>query len=59
MPEFFDGAAPRGGTRAFSHAVPLPELVAGDNTISFMMSAPQTEKEEMIGNVELTVQPSR
>jgi len=55
-----DGSGgPRGGTRAFSHEVPLAELVPGDNTISFMMSAPQTEKEELIGNVELTVQPSR
>jgi len=60
VPEFLDGSGgPRGGTRAFSHDVPLAELVSGDNTISFMMSVPQAEKEEMIGNVELTVQPSR
>jgi hypothetical protein len=60
VPQFLDGAGgPRGGTRAFSHDVPVSELVSGDNTIAFMMAAPQTEKEEMVGNVELTVQPSK
>lgn len=57
VPAFLDGAGgPRGGTRAFSNDVPVSELVSGENTIEFMMNAPQTEKEELIGNVELTVQ---
>jgi hypothetical protein len=60
VPAFLDGnGGPRGGTRAFSNPVPVSELVAGDNTIEFMMSAPQTDKEEVIGNVELTVQASQ
>jgi len=57
IPAFLDGAGgPREGTRAFSNDIPVSELVAGENTLEFMMTAPQTDKEEMIGNVELTVQ---
>jgi hypothetical protein len=59
VPAFVDDSGnPRGGTRAFSNDVPVSELVAGDNTIEFMMSSPQTDKEEYVGNVEITVQPN-
>jgi len=46
----------REGLRAFSNDIPVSELVAGENTIEFMSSSPQVDKEEMVGNVELTVQ---
>jgi len=57
VPTFLDGAGgPRAGLRAFSNDFPVSELVAGENTIEVMTSSPAAEKEEMIGNVELTVQ---
>ena len=60
IPALFDSnGGPRGGTRAFSHDIPVPELVNGDNTVEFMMSPTQTDKEEYVANVELTVQPSK
>jgi hypothetical protein len=46
----------REGLRAFSADIPVSELVAGENTLEFMSSSPQADKEEMVGNVELTVQ---
>jgi hypothetical protein len=56
IPFFMDsGGGPREGTRAFSNDIPVSELVAGDNTLEFMMTAPQTDNEEMLGNVELTL----
>lgn len=46
---------PREGLRAFSNDFPVADLVAGENTIEFMLIG-KSEKEEMVGNVEITVQ---
>ena len=45
----------REGLRSFSIDQPLAELVAGDNTLEFMSSSGQTDKEEYVGNIELSV----
>jgi hypothetical protein len=42
--------------RGFSETVPIAELVAGDNKIEVMMSAPQTNPQEYVGNLELSIQ---
>lgn len=49
----------REGLRGFSTDVPLSELVSGDNTLDVMMSSGQTDPEEYVGNLELTVQQSQ
>jgi len=56
IPDLFsqDGAA-RNGLRAFTNAIPLEELVQGDNVLEFMTSVKNDDPEQYVGNVELTV----
>ncbi|MEI9941331.1 MAG: hypothetical protein WDO69_29280 [Pseudomonadota bacterium] len=49
----------REGLRGFSTDVALGDLVSGDNTLDVMMTTTQTDKEEYIGNMELSVTTSK
>jgi hypothetical protein len=44
--------------RGFSVDAPLGELVDGDNTVSFKMEAPQEYNQEIVGNMDLSVEYS-
>jgi len=46
----------REGLRSFSTDQPVAELVSGENTLEVMMSSGQTNAEEYVGNLEVSVQ---
>jgi len=48
----------REGLRSFSLDQPVSELVSGDNTLEVKSAAGQTDKEEYIGNMDLSVSTS-
>jgi hypothetical protein len=47
-----------GGVRGFAIDVPLEELVEGANQLELRMAAPQRDRHEVIGNIELSLETS-